>query len=87
MNVVTLNRPLYHQAAYSFISDKEGNWFLLQYMTDSSKGFNTIKSFEEDQAGFVIDICLEACDWWGHYGEIRLDTLHQTVSLIHMADA
>ncbi|WP_419831559.1 hypothetical protein [Endozoicomonas atrinae] len=86
VNIITLNRPLYHQAAYSFVSNAKGNWFLLQYMTDSSKGFNTIKHVEESKEGFIVDICLESCNWWGLYGEVRIDTIRQTLSLVGMTD-
>ncbi|KEI72201.1 hypothetical protein [Endozoicomonas elysicola] len=86
VNIITLNRPLYHQASYSFISNAKGNWFLLQYMTDSSKGFNTIKHVEGSREGFIVDMCLKSCNWWGDYGEVKIDTLRQTLSLKAITD-
>ena len=86
VNIITLNRPLYHQGAYSFISNAKGDWFLLQYMTDSSKGFNTIKHVEESKEGFLIDMCLESCNWWGSYGTVRVNTNNETIALVGLFD-
>jgi hypothetical protein len=82
VNITTVNRPLYANSAFTFVRGKDNKWFLLQYLTDSSKGFNIIESVKVDDDKFMLNMCVESCDWWGIYRQVDVDTIQTAISLL-----